>query len=111
MARLYANENFPRQVVEVLRRLGHDVLTVQEADERATTDDDVLEFATRQDRAVVTINRKHFIRLHNTRTSHAGVIVCTVDLEYERQALRIHDAIGSTAALDGMLIRVNRPSK
>jgi hypothetical protein len=30
MAQLYSNENFPRQVVEELRRLGHDVLTIQE---------------------------------------------------------------------------------
>jgi len=30
MARLYANENFPLPVVEELRRLGHDVLTIQE---------------------------------------------------------------------------------
>jgi len=30
MARLYANENFPRATVESLRALGHDVLTVQE---------------------------------------------------------------------------------
>jgi len=29
MARLYANENFPLPVVEALRRLGHDVLTIQ----------------------------------------------------------------------------------
>lgn len=27
MALLYSNENFPRRVVEELRRLGHDVLT------------------------------------------------------------------------------------
>ena len=31
MARLYANENFPLPVVEELRHLGHDVLTMQEA--------------------------------------------------------------------------------
>ena len=31
MARLYADEDFPLPVVEELRRLGHDVLTVQEA--------------------------------------------------------------------------------
>jgi hypothetical protein len=31
MARLYADENFPQPVVMGLRRLGHDVLTVQEA--------------------------------------------------------------------------------
>lgn len=31
MARLYANENFPLRVVEALRQLGHDVLTVHHA--------------------------------------------------------------------------------
>jgi hypothetical protein len=31
MARLYSNENFPLPVVEALRALGHDVLTIQEA--------------------------------------------------------------------------------
>ena len=30
MSRLLADENFPLPVVEELRRLGHDVLTVQE---------------------------------------------------------------------------------
>ncbi len=31
MARLYADEQFPRTVSELLRTMGHDVLTVQEA--------------------------------------------------------------------------------
>ena len=31
MARLYADEQFPRAVSELLRKMGHDVLTVQEA--------------------------------------------------------------------------------
>lgn len=31
MARLYANENFPLPAVEVLKNLGHDVLTMLEA--------------------------------------------------------------------------------
>ena len=31
MARLYADENFPLPVVEELRQLGHDVLTIQES--------------------------------------------------------------------------------
>ena len=31
MSRLLADENFPLPVIEELRRLGHDVLTVQEA--------------------------------------------------------------------------------
>ncbi|GAB4203494.1 MAG: hypothetical protein Fur006_57930 [Coleofasciculaceae cyanobacterium] len=31
MARLYADEQFPRETVLALRTLGHDILTVQEA--------------------------------------------------------------------------------
>ncbi len=31
MTHLYSDENFPRQVVEALRALGHDVLTALEA--------------------------------------------------------------------------------
>ena len=45
MARLYADEQFPRSVVELLRELGHDVLTVQEAGCRADADPQVLAFA------------------------------------------------------------------
>lgn len=30
MAHFYSNENFPFPVVEELRKLGHDVLTIQE---------------------------------------------------------------------------------
>ena len=47
MASLYADENFPLQAVETLRRLGHDVLTALDAGQanRAIADDEVLEFA------------------------------------------------------------------
>lgn len=66
MARLYANENFPFPVVLELRRLGHDVLTLQETGTagRSMSDAAVLEFACAQKRALLTFNRKHFIRLH-----------------------------------------------
>ena len=49
-----------------LRALGHDVLTTQEAGNAGQTipDHDVLDFATRDGRAVLTLNRRDFIRLH-----------------------------------------------
>lgn len=111
MARLYANENFPFPVVQELRLLGHDVLTVQETGKagHATPDEEVLAFATGDGRAVLTINRKHFLRLHRQSASHAGIIVCTLDLDFAGQARRIHEAIGSVPKLDGQLLRVNRP--
>jgi hypothetical protein len=112
MASLYANENFPLRVVEALRRLGHDVLTTREVgqDNQQIADDDVLAFASDSGRAVITINRRDFIRLHRQQPAHRGIIVCTEDADVAGQARRIHEAIGSLEALDGLLIRVNRPS-
>lgn len=79
MAALYANENLPLPVVEALRQLGHDVLTTVESGNagQAIPDDAVLAFATAERRVLVTLNRKHFIRLHGLQADHAGIIVCT----------------------------------
>jgi hypothetical protein len=112
MARLFANENLPEPVVLELRRLGHDVLTMRESGHagRAVPDSDVLDFATGEHRAVVTLNRRHFVRLHQDRPGHAGIIVCTFDLDFAALAQRIHQAIADSSTLAGQLVRVNRPS-
>jgi hypothetical protein len=94
VARLYADENFPLQVVEGLRRLSHDVLTVLEAGQanQRIEDRDVLAFAAAAGRAVVTINRRDFMRLHRQQPAHHGIVVCTEDTDTEGQAQRIHVA-------------------
>ena len=91
MARLYTNENFPLPTVEELRRLGHDVLTIHETGKAglALADEDVLEFARTEQRALVTLNRKHFIRLHQEQPDHSGIVVCTFDLDFAGLARRI----------------------
>jgi predicted nuclease of predicted toxin-antitoxin system len=111
MAYLYANENFPLPVVEELRKMGHDVLTAVEAGKanQSVPDEELLEFARSQNRAVLTLNRKHFVRLHESKAPHAGIVVCTVDLDFAAQARRIHDSLGMAGNLSGRLIRVNRP--
>ncbi len=113
MARLYSNENFPLPVVEELRRLGHDVLTVQEAGKanQEIPDDEVLAFASVENRTVLTINRRDFIRLHRQHSAHSGIIVCTADLDFTRQARGIHEAVAALPALANQLIRVNRPAR
>ena len=80
-ARLYANENFPFPVVEELRRRGHDAITVSETGKanQQVSDDQVLEFAISDERAVLTFNRKHFFRLHRQRPDHRGIVACTYD--------------------------------
>ncbi len=112
MVRLYANENFPLPVVEALRKLGHDVLTIQDIGraEQAIPDTEVLAEASSDRRAVLTLNRKHFVRLHNERPQHAGIIACTFDADFERQAQRIHQALEAHPDLRGQLLRTNRPA-
>ena len=113
MARLYSNENFPLPVVQGLRNLGHDVLTVREAGkaDQAIPDDEVLAFATAELRVVLTLNRRDFIHLHAAQPNHAGIIVCTYDVDFIGQAQRIHEAIEVESTLEGQLFRVNRPQK
>jgi predicted nuclease of predicted toxin-antitoxin system len=110
MARLLADENFPRPVVEALRALGHDVVTVQEMGlgDSSVTDGAILERASAEQRALVTLDRRDFIALHHVRPSHAGIIACNFDLDFLAQAARIDRAI-EERVLRGQLIRVNRP--
>ena len=109
---LYADENFPLRVVEELRHLGHDVLTAFE-DGRANqsiTDTDILARATVANRALVTLNRIDFKRLHRQIPNHAGIIICTEDPDRLGQAKRITAAIAEMVDLRGKLIRVYRPA-
>ncbi len=112
MAKIYSNENFPQPAVEALRELGHDVLTTMESGKagRSIPDDEVLAFAKEQERVLVTFNRKHFIRLHKSNPDHAGIIVCTVDLDFDALANRIHAALEEQIEMVGELVRVNRPN-
>ena len=112
MAKFYANENFPFPVVDELRRLGHDALTVAETGKanQRMSDRDVLEFATAEGRAVLTFNRKHFFKRHRDRPDHSGIVACTYDPNFTLLANRIHEVIQPLPDLSRQLIRVNRPS-
>ncbi len=110
MARLLADENFPLPVVESLRGLGHDVVTLAEAGlaQQAMADLAVLHAAMADGRAVATLDRRDFVRLHAEYPSHAGIVVCTFDLDFEGQARRIDAALRGFQVLAGQLVRVNR---
>ena len=111
MAQLYADEDFPLPVVEALRQMGHNVLTAFESNQanQAIADADVLAFATNLNRALLTLNRRHFIGLHSANPQHTGLIVCRKDLDFGALAQRIDAAIRTLPQLDNQLLRVNRP--
>lgn len=109
-ARLYSNENFPLPAVEALRQLGHDVLTTRDVGKanEGIPDDEVLRFASETGRAVITHNRKDFIRLHMIYPNHAGIIVCTENPDFAVLADKIHAALTTVESMKGQLLRVNR---
>jgi predicted nuclease of predicted toxin-antitoxin system len=108
MARFYADENFSYRVVERLRVLGHDVVTVQEAGERGGDDARVLTYATAAGRAVLTFDRRDFERLLRAAAAHAGIVSCTWDTP-DALAARIDQSVAATDSLAGKHLRVNRP--
>jgi hypothetical protein len=112
MARLYTDEDFDRFVVVELRRLGHDVLTMQEdgCGNRGVPDRGVIALARQLNRAVVTFNRQDFIRLHAASNEHKGILVCTRDPDSVALAGRIHQQVTRAGNLANQLLRINRPS-
>ena len=98
-------------VVEELRTPGHDVMTSHEAGNagRAVPDEEVPAFSTAQRRVLPTLNRRHFVRLHQTISGHAGIVVCTFDPDFAGQAERIHGLLAGGENRAGQLLRVNRP--
>lgn len=114
MALLYADENFDHPVVTQLRSMSHDVLTAQQAGQaqQGIPDPQVLAFAVARGRAVLTFNRRHFVRLHQSIIpggSHAGVIVCTKDSDIAALAQRIDQAIAALPSLTNQLVRIRKP--
>lgn len=108
MHSFYTNENFPFQIVEILRTLGYDVLTSLEAGRanQSIPDEEVISHAVETKRTLLTLNRKDFMKLHKTFPNHHGIIVCTNDPDLERQANYIHIMVRNETNLDSKLIRI-----
>ena len=99
MNRFLADKNIPLPVVAELRSLRYDVITLQEAGKgnQQFPDEKVLHLASEQGRALVTLNRKHFIRLHHLNKKHGALlfapwILTTLvkPIEYIRPSNHVH---------------------
>jgi predicted nuclease of predicted toxin-antitoxin system len=113
MEKFYVNENFPLPVVEFLREFGHDVLTSLEAGNanKRIPDDAVLAFAIAQNRVLITINRKDFIKLHRLNPIHFGIIACTENNDFQEFANLIHvEIVKNQGQFDNQLVRVYKPA-
>lgn len=109
--KIYANENFPSETVELLRSLGYDILTTHDVGQSnlQIPDDAVLAFAIAEGRAVITLNRKDFIQLHRHTPLHNGIIICTKNDDFQNFAYAIHRVLSAfDEGIENRLIRVYR---
>ena len=114
MARLFADEDFPLPVVNELRLLGHDAVTVFEcgrANQR-WPDEQVFARAQKEARILLTHNRQHFKRLHRQhQPTHFGIVICSTDQDFVGLARRIHETLTEPSGLCGQMIRIYRPNR
>lgn len=110
MKLLLIDEDFPHQVGKILQEYGHDVISLNDLELAGIglTDEDVLATATNLERAVLTHNRKDFLRLHKKSKEHAGIIVCTRNPDLSRLGEKIHSSIDELDALHGLCIKIYR---
>lgn len=113
MADIYANENMDYAVVELLRKMNHNVLTSNEAGKanQSIPDEQVVAFAHAKKRIVLTFNYQDFKKIHRINPQHSGIIICTEDKDISALALRIHQAIqAAEGILTNQLVRIIRPN-
>jgi predicted nuclease of predicted toxin-antitoxin system len=77
--RLFLDEDVHAALAAALRKRGHDAVLALEAKRLGLSDESQLNFATQENRCLVTFNVGDFVRLHNRwmdeGREHAGVIV------------------------------------
>jgi uncharacterized protein with PIN domain len=88
-ARLYLDEDLTPDLARLLRAAGHDVVSAHERGASGLSDEDQLELATAEDRALLSFNYRDFIALSQRwskdNRQHAGIIVSY--RQYSRRAL------------------------
>jgi predicted nuclease of predicted toxin-antitoxin system len=106
--RFYANENLSADLVKALRNLGYDVVTSYEAGNanQGVPDDQVLQTATADNRAVITFNRDDFFALHRSGIDHSGIVVCKDDSDVQGIGQALHDYLATQETLQNRLLRV-----
>jgi len=106
----YSNENFALEMVKMIRRLNHTVITSYDAGQanRGIPDREVLNYATSNNLAVITFNRDDFIELHKSNIQHSGIVICKADRDYQGQVNFLHQYLQSQNSLVDRLIRIKK---
>jgi len=78
--RFLADEHIDLPAIKSLRARGTDIISLKEANLRGFPDDEILLFANKENRVIVTRD-KDFLRLASSGTRHKGIIFLTKSLD------------------------------
>ena len=100
--RFFLDHDVPRQLVDVLRRHGHEVELVPEVMSPEANDEDVFAYAVKKRAIMLTCNRNDFLALAADR-SHFGLIVLIRRRSALSEAGHLLELLGKAGAsgLDG----------
>jgi hypothetical protein len=88
-------------IAEALRRHGFDAISVQEAHKRGLSNEDLLIYATKEKRAVLTHNIPHFVKLHTEwikeGKTHYGILV-TSEVEFKKLLRKVTKFLNTVAS-------------
>ncbi|MGQ9631399.1 MAG: DUF5615 family PIN-like protein [bacterium] len=77
--KLYLDEDVQTRLAEALRKRGFDVVTAQEVSRKSFSDEDQLNFASSQNRAILTYNARDYAKLNGRYITegreHKGIII------------------------------------
>ena len=79
MIKLYLDEDVHKKIATALRLKGYDVISAHEVQKHSLSDDQQLEYAIAEGRAILTFNVGDFNRLHNeyikSGKNHFGILL------------------------------------
>ena len=92
LLKYFTDKHIPRAVTDQLRSRGVDVLRCEDVDMDTASDEELLEFATKEQRAMVTFD-EDFLRLHNNWQEagkrHGGIFRFGNNLQGEKKFGRL----------------------
>ena len=96
-------DSLSKPLVKLLRKAGHDVVTVNEVGLSGKSDFIVLNYARETERIIVTHNCKDFEELHEKNIVHPGIFVIRNDSNYFKNMSR-QDILKAIANLEAASI-------
>ncbi|HET6372755.1 MAG TPA: DUF5615 family PIN-like protein [Candidatus Polarisedimenticolia bacterium] len=104
--RILANENFPRPVVDTLRRSGHDVAWIKEL-HPGLSDPDILEMAGSESRIVATFDKDFgALAFEEGIPATTGIILIRIGLAHDLIASRVLAALKTDCPWQGHLATI-----